>query len=34
MQNHMPFCAITISVRFRLPAQIRTVTITKPIDTS
>src|ERR1700712_2509447 len=33
-QNHTVDCARTISVRFRLPTQISTVTITKPIETS
>ena len=33
-QNQTFFCASTMSVRFRLPTQSRTETMTKPIETS
>ena len=32
--NQMVFCALTMALRFRLPAQISTVTMMKPIETS
>src|SRR6056300_991558 len=34
MANHSFFCATTISIKFNDPTQSKTVTITKPIDTS
>ena len=34
MQNQTFCCASTMSVRFRLPTQSSTVTMTKPIETS
>ena len=34
MQNQMCRCARTISLRFRLPTQSSTLTMTKPIETS
>ncbi len=33
-QNHRPFCASTMSVRFSEPTQSSTVMMTKPMETS